>query len=83
MIRRDRNQQRIERVADEVLSNIGEKGRYGSAILTWIIVQIAVIVAKKLLERIIADDGKQVVAIAKSLLDNVEENQTHPFGEEQ
>ena len=79
----ERRAKRIDAAADQVISMIGRDGKHGSAILTWIVMQIAVIVAKKLLERIIADDGKQVVEIAKSLLDNVDDSQSHPFGDEE
>lgn len=67
-------ERRAAKVVDELFDS-EERKRYGNPILTWILIQVVMLVAKKLLERIIADDGKEITALAKTLLEKVEEEQ--------
>ena len=70
----------LEDTADAVMKDVTGDKKYGSAILTHILVQVGVILLKKLLERIIENNGQDVVALAKSLSENIDENR-RAFGE--
>ena len=63
-----------------MMKDVSGDKKYGSAILTYILVQVGIILLKKLLERIIENNGQDVVALAKSLSENIDENRK-AFGE--
>lgn len=70
----------LEETADAVMKDVSGDKKYGSAILTYILVQVGIILLKKLLERIIENNGQDVVELAKSLSKNIDENRK-AFGE--
>lgn len=78
---------KLERAADDVIKQLDEgnsgESRHGSAILTWILMQIVFIVVQKLLERIIRRDGEDVVKLAETLLEQINEERRSPFGDEE
>ncbi len=77
---RKKIEKQLEDTADAVMKDVSGDKKYGSAILTYILVQVGIILLKKLLERIIDNNGQDIVALAKSLSENIDENRK-AFGE--
>jgi|TARA_R100000152_G_C6665451_1_gene103186 hypothetical protein len=81
-ILRSRVDKQIEETAAKINQEIGSDNKYGSTILTYILIQVGTILLKKLLERVIADNGKSVVELAKNMSDNLD-TKRRAFGDEQ
>ena len=68
---------RVNKAADGILRRIEaedkNKGEFGNPIVVWIVGAVLQIVIKKLLERIIENDGEDVKNLAASLLAKMEE----------
>ena len=70
---------RMEKAADGIIKRIeeedGEKGKYGNPIVVWIIGAILSVVIRKLLERIIENDGEDIKNLAYAVLAKIEEEE--------
>ena len=68
---------RMEKAADGIIKRIeaedGEKGKYGNPIVVWVISAILSVVIRKLLERIIENDGEDIKNLAHAVLAKMEE----------
>ena len=69
----------MEKAADGIIKRIeeedGEKGKYGNPIVVWIIGAILSVVIRKLLERIIENDGEDIKNLAYAVLAKIEEEE--------
>lgn len=74
---------KLNDAADKVIKELEaeEKDEHGSGLMAWILMQIVLIIAKKLLERIISNDGREVVNMARSALNSIESERKSMFGE--
>ena len=70
---------RMEKAANGIIKRIeeedGEKGKYGNPIVVWIIGAILSVVIRKLLERIIENDGEDIKNLAYAVLAKIEEEE--------
>ena len=70
---------RVDKAADGILKRIeadsGGKDRYGNPIVVWIISAVLSIVIRKLLERIIENDGEDIKNLAHAVLAKMEEDE--------
>ena len=70
---------RMEKAADGIIKRIeaedGEKGKYGNPIVVWVISAILSVVIRKLLERIIENDGEDIKNLAHAVLAKIEEEE--------
>jgi RNA binding exosome subunit len=68
---------RMEKAADGIIKRIeaedGEKGKYGNPIVVWVISAILSVVIRKLLERIIENDGEDIKNLAHAVLAKMED----------
>ena len=70
---------RMEKAADGIIKRIeaedGEKGKYGNPIVVWVISAILSVVIRKLLERIIENDGEDIKNLAHAVLAKMEDEE--------
>lgn len=72
-----RNHRRLRQAADEVASELdgSSSNRFGSPILTYILIQVAIFIAKKVIDRILnsdAEDIKRFCEDVKMSLDDID-----------
>lgn len=72
-----RNHRKLRQAADDVASELDDSksNRFGSPILTYILIQVAIFIAKKVIDRILesdAEDIKSFCADVKASLDDID-----------
>ena len=63
-------ERKANKAADELFE--GLEKRHGNPIVMWIVGQLLLVLLKKLLEKVIEDDGKQIAELARDVLRKVE-----------
>ena len=70
---------RMEKAADGIIKRIeaedGEKAKTGNPIVVWVISAILSVVIRKLLERIIENDGEDIKNLAHAVLAKMEDEE--------